>query len=235
MLEVDRLDVRHGAVRALRDVSLAVAENEIVGVVGPNGAGKSTLLLTIAGALQPAGGAIRFRGEAIGAAAAENIARLGISMVPEGRRIFTRLTVEENLRLGTQMRRDRDGIERDFRQMLDLFPVLGERRSAPGGKLSGGEQQQLAIARALMTRPRLVLLDEPALGLAPLVIEAVYATLHRLRAEQALTLLLVEQSTYRVLANADRVYVLRHGRIALEGPSADLDEKAVERAYFGYR
>ena len=235
MLEVDRLDVRHGAVRALRDVSLAVAENEIVGVVGPNGAGKSTLLLTIAGALQPAGGAIRFRGEAIGAAAAENIARLGISMVPEGRRIFTRLTVEENLRLGTQMRRDRDGIERDFRQMLDLFPVLGERRSAPGGKLSGGEQQQLAIARALMTRPRLVLLDEPALGLAPLVIEAVYATLHRLRAEQALTLLLVEQSTYRVLANADRVYVLRHGRITLEGPSADLDEKAVERAYFGYR
>ena len=235
MLEVDRLDVRHGAVRALRDVSLAVAEHEIVGVVGPNGAGKSTLLLTIAGALQPAGGAIRFRGEAIGAAAAENIARLGISMVPEGRRIFTQLTVEENLRLGTQMRRDRDGIERDFRQMLDLFPVLGERRSAPGGKLSGGEQQQLAIARALMTRPRLVLLDEPALGLAPLVIEAVYATLHRLRAEQALTLLLVEQSTYRVLANADRVYVLRHGRITLEGPSADLDEKAVERAYFGYR
>lgn len=235
MLEVDRLDVRHGAVRALRDVSLAVAENEIVGVVGPNGAGKSTLLLTIAGALQPAGGAIRFRGEAIGAAAAENIARLGISMVPEGRRIFTQLTVEENLRLGTQMRRDRDGIERDFRQMLDLFPVLGERRSAPGGKLSGGEQQQLAIARALMTRPRLVLLDEPALGLAPLVIDAVYATLHRLRAEQALTLLLVEQSTYRVLANADRVYVLRHGRIALEGKSAGLDEKAVERAYFGYR
>ena len=235
MLEVDRIDVRHGAVRALRDVSLAVAENEIVGVVGPNGAGKSTLLLTIAGALQPAGGAIRFRGEAIGAAAAENIARLGISMVPEGRRIFTQLTVEENLRLGTQMRRDRDGIERDFRQMLDLFPVLGERRSAPGGKLSGGEQQQLAIARALMTRPRLVLLDEPALGLAPLVIEAVYATLHRLRAKQALTLLLVEQSTYRVLANADRVYVLRHGRITLEGPSADLDEKAVERAYFGYR
>lgn len=235
MLEVDRLDVRHGAVRALRDVSLAVAENEIVGVVGPNGAGKSTLLLTIAGALQPAGGAIRFRGEAIGAAAAENIARLGISMVPEGRRIFTQLTVEENLRLGTQMRRDRDGIERDFRQMLDLFPVLGERRSAPGGKLSGGEQQQLAIARALMTRPRLVLLDEPALGLAPLVIEAVYAMLHRLRAEQALTLLLVEQSTYRVLANADRVYVLRHGRITLEGPSEDLDEKAVERAYFGYR
>lgn len=235
MLEVDRLDVRHGAVRALRDVSLAVAENEIVGVVGPNGAGKSTLLLTIAGALQPAAGEIRFGGEAIGAAAAENIARLGISMVPEGRRIFTQLTVEENLRLGTQMRRDRDAVERDFRQMLEVFPVLGERRSAPGGKLSGGEQQQLAIARALMTRPRLVLLDEPALGLAPLVIEAVYATLHRLREEQALTLLLVEQSTHRVLANADRVYVLRDGRITLEGASASLDEKAVERAYFGYR
>ena len=235
MLEVTGLDVRYGTVRALRDVSLAVAENEIVGVVGPNGAGKSTLLLTIAGALQPAGGGIRFGGEVIGAMAAENIARLGISMVPEGRRIFTQLSVEENLRLGTQMRRDRNGIERDFRQMLEVFPVLGERLSAPGGKLSGGEQQQLAIARALMTRPRLVLLDEPALGLAPLVIEAVYATLHRLREEQALTLLLVEQSTHRALANADRVYVLRHGQIALEGASARLDERAVERAYFGYR
>ena len=234
MLEVAQLDVRYGTVRALRGVSLSVAENEIVGVVGPNGAGKSTLLLTIAGALQPAGGRIRFAGEAIGAMAAESIARRGVSMVPEGRRIFTQLSVEENLRLGTQMRHDPAGIERDFQQMLDVFPVLSERLSAPGGKLSGGEQQQLAIARALMTRPRLVLLDEPALGLAPLVIEAVYATLRRLREEQALTLLLVEQSTHRVLANVDRVYVLRHGRIELEGVSRQLDEKAVERAYFGY-
>ena len=235
MLEVADLDVRYGTAPALRAVSLTVAENELVGVVGPNGAGKSTLLLTIAGALAPACGRIRFDGESIGAQPAETIARLGISMVPEGRRIFTQLSVEENLRLGTQMRRDRDGIERDLRQMLEVFPVLGERLPAPGGKLSGGEQQQLAIARALMTRPRLVLLDEPALGLAPMVIEAVYETLHRLRKEQALTLLLVEQSTHRVLENADRIYVLRHGRIELDGSSAELDEKAVERAYFGYR
>ena len=235
MLEVADLEVRYGAVPALREVSLTVAENELVGVVGPNGAGKSTLLLAIAGALAPASGQIRFDGEDIGAQSAENIARLGLSMVPEGRRIFTQLSVEENLRLGTQMRRDRDRIERDFRQMLEVFPVLGERRSSPGGKLSGGEQQQLAIARALMTRPRLVLLDEPALGLAPMVSDAVYATLHRLREEQALTLLLVEQSTHRVLDNADRVYVLRHGRIELEGASERLDEEAVERAYFGYR
>lgn len=156
-------------------------------------------------------------------------------MVPEGRRIFTQLSVEENLRLGSQMRRDRNRVERDFRQMLEVFPVLGERLSSPGGKLSGGEQQQLAIARALMTRPRLVLLDEPALGLAPMVIDAVYATLHRLREEQALTLLLVEQSTHRALENSNRVYVLRHGRIELEGTSSSVDEKAVERAYFGYR
>ena len=235
MLEVAELEVRYGSVRALREVSLRVAENELVGVVGPNGAGKSTLLLAIAGALAPARGEIRFDGALIGARSAENIARLGISMVPEGRRIFTQLSVEENLRLGTQMRRDREGVEQDLRQMLEVFPVLGERLSAPGGKLSGGEQQQLAIARALMTRPRLVLLDEPALGLAPMVIEAVYATLHRLREEQALTLLLVEQSTHRVLANADRVYVLRQGRVELEGASAQLDDKAVERAYFGYR
>jgi len=235
MLGVDGLEVSYGPVRALRGVTLKVAEGEMVSVVGPNGAGKSTLLLAIAGALVPSAGEIRFNEKSILGRRTEAVARLGISLVPEGRNIFTQLTVEENLRLGTQMRRDRDRIERDFAEMLAVFPILGERLSNYGGKLSGGEQQQLAIARALMTGARFILLDEPALGLAPIIVETVYSVLHRLRRERAITLLIVEQSTHRALENADRVYVLRQGRIELEGPSGELDEKAVEQAYFGYR
>ncbi len=234
MLEVEGLEVSYGPVRALRGVSLAVEQGGFVGVVGPNGAGKSTLLFTIAGALAPHAGTIRLNGTSIAGVAAENIARLGISMVPEGRNIFTQLTVEENLRLGTQMRRDRERTEQDYRHMLEVFPVLKERLSTSGGKLSGGEQQQLAIARALMTGPELVLLDEPALGLAPMMVDTVYAVLHRLREERSLTLLVVEQSTHRALDNANRIYVLRQGRIELEGGSRDLDERDVEKAYFGY-
>jgi branched-chain amino acid transport system ATP-binding protein len=234
MLAVDGLDVAYGPVRALRGVSLQVAEGEMVSVVGPNGAGKSTLLLAIAGALAPSAGEVRFKDQRITGRATENIARLGISLVPEGRNIFTQLTVEENLRLGTQMRKDRDRIEQDYAEMLSVFPILGERLSSPGGKLSSGEQQQLAIARALMTGARFILLDEPALGLAPIIVETVYSVLQRLRAERAITLLIVEQSTHRALENADRVYVLRQGRIELEGASRELDEKAVEQAYFGY-
>ncbi len=234
MLGVDGLEVSYGPVRALRGVTLNVAAGEMVSVVGPNGAGKSTLLLAIAGALVPSAGEIRFKDESILGRPTEAVARLGISLVPEGRNIFTQLTVEENLRLGTQMRRDRDRIELDFSEMLAVFPILGERLSSPGGKLSGGEQQQLAIARALMTGATVMLLDEPALGLAPIVVETVYSVLHRLRSERAMTLLIVEQSTHRALENADRVYVLRQGRIELEGPSGELDEKAVEQAYFGY-
>jgi len=234
VLAVDGLEVAYGPVRALRGVSLTVAEGEMVCVVGPNGAGKSTLLLAIAGALAPSAGEILFKGASLLGRPTEAVARLGISLVPEGRNIFTQLTVEENLRLGTQMRRDKDRVEQDFAEMLTVFPILGERLSSPGGKLSGGEQQQLAIARALMTGARFILLDEPALGLAPIVVERVYEVLHRLRDERAITLLIVEQSTHRALENADRVYVLRQGRIELEGPSGGLDEKAVERAYFGY-
>ena len=234
MLRVDGLEVSYGPVRALRGVSLAIAEREIVCVVGPNGAGKSTLLLAIAGALAPTAGEIRLNDRPIQGRGAENIARLGISLVPEGRNIFTQLTVEENLRLGTQMRGDRAEVEKDYADMLEVFPVLGERLSSPGGKLSGGEQQQLAIARALMTGSRLILLDEPALGLAPMMVETVYSELNRLRDERAITLLVVEQSTHRAFENADRIYVLRQGRIELEGASQDLGEKAVEQAYFGY-
>lgn len=234
MLGVEDLKVAYGPVPALRGVTMKVAEGEIVSVVGPNGAGKSTLMLAIAGALAPTGGNILFKNQSILGRPTEAVARLGLTLVPEGRNIFTQLTVEENLRLGTQMRRDRERIERDFADMLDTFPVLRERLSRPGGKLSGGEQQQLAIARALMTGSRFLLLDEPALGLAPIVVETVYGVLHRLRRDRAITLLIVEQSTHRALENADRLYVLRQGRIELEGESRTLEQKAVEQAYFGY-
>jgi branched-chain amino acid transport system ATP-binding protein len=220
-------------VPAVRGASVRVEAGEIVCIVGPNGAGKTTTLSTIAGTLNPAQGAIRLGGEPIGGLAPEAIARKGVSLVPENRHVFTQLTVEENLRLGTQMRRDRGEIEADFERILGHFPFLKERLGTPGGKLSGGEQQQLVIARALMTRPRLVLLDEPALGLAPLIVQVVYDILHTLRAS-GITLLVVEQSTHRALENADRLYVMRSGEIALHGASDSLTEAAVEAAYFGY-
>jgi len=225
--------VRYGRVPAVRGATVRVEAGEIVCIVGPNGAGKTTTLSTIAGTLSPAQGAIRLGGEPIDGLAPEAIARLGVSLVPENRHVFTQLTVEENLRLGTQMRRDRDQVEADFERILGHFPFLRERLGTPGGKLSGGEQQQLVIARALMTRPKLMLLDEPALGLAPLVVQVVYDILHTLR-ESGITLLVVEQSTHRALENADRLYVMRSGEIALHGESDRLTEAAVEAAYFGY-
>jgi branched-chain amino acid transport system ATP-binding protein len=158
---------------------------------------------------------------------------MGVSLVPENRHVFTQLTAEENLRLGSQMRRDRDRIEPDFKRILDHFPFLRERLGTPGGKLSGGEQQQLVIARALMTKPKLMLLDEPTLGLGPLIVKVVYDILHTLRAG-GITLLVVEQSTHRALEHADRIYVMRSGEIALHGSSDALTEAAVEAAYFGY-
>ncbi len=218
---------------AVRGASVRVEAGEIVCIVGPNGAGKTTTLGTIAGTLSPADGTIRLDGEPIAGLAPETIARRGVSLVPENRHVFTQLTVEENLRLGSQMRRDRDQVETDFERILGHFPFLRERLGTPGGKLSGGEQQQLVIARALMTSPRLILLDEPALGLAPLIVQVVYDILHTLR-ESGITLLVVEQSTHRALENADRLYVMRSGEIALHGESESLTEAAVEAAYFGY-
>jgi branched-chain amino acid transport system ATP-binding protein len=220
-------------VPAVRGASVRVEAGEIVCIVGPNGAGKTTTLGTIAGLRSPAEGAIRLDGASIAGLAPETIARMGVSLVPENRHVFTQLSVEENLRLGSQMRRDRDQVEADFERILGHFPFLRERLGTPGGKLSGGEQQQLVIARALMTRPRLMLLDEPALGLAPLIVQVVYDILHTLR-ESGITLLVVEQSTHRALENADRLYVMRSGEIALHGESDSLTEAAVEAAYFGY-
>jgi len=233
VLAVTDLHVGYGRVPAVRGISVGVEAGQIVCLVGPNGAGKSTTLLAIAGILTPTQGSITFDGASIVGVAPEEIARKGLSLVPEGRHVFTQLSVEENIRLGTQMRADRDEIEVDFKRMLAEFPFLQSRLSTPAGKLSGGEQQQLVIARALMTRPRLILLDEPALGLGPLIVETVYRILRSLR-DSGITLLVVEQSTHRALENADRIYVIRSGKIQLHGRSAELSDVQVEEAYFGY-
>ena len=233
MLEIENIHVRYGRVRAVRGVSLRVDEGEMVCIVGPNGAGKSTTLRSIAGTLTPTEGTIKLQGRSITGNAPENIARMGLSLVPEGRNVFTQLTVEENIRLGSQMRRDRARVEEDFQRMLSIFPFLQNKLSTPGGKLSGGEQQQLVIARALMTGPRLILLDEPSLGLGPMIVDTVYETLSALR-DQRMTLLVVEQSTHRALENSDRVYIMRRGQIELEGKSSDLTDEELEKAYFGF-
>jgi branched-chain amino acid transport system ATP-binding protein len=233
VLAITDMSVGYGRVPVVHGISVNVDAGQIVSIVGPNGAGKSTTLLAISGVLTPSQGTIRFDNGSIVGVAPEDIARMGLSLVPEGRHVFTQLSVEENIRLGAQMRADRDEIEKDFRTMLVEFPFLASRLPTPAGKLSGGEQQQLVIARALMTRPRLILLDEPALGLGPLIVETVYRILRGLR-DRGITLLVVEQSTHRALENADRIYVIRSGKIQLHGPSAKLNDEEVEEAYFGY-
>jgi len=233
MLEVDGIQVHYGRIAAVRGVSFRVDKGEIVTLVGPNGAGKSTTMMAIAGALTPAHGTIKLNGEPIIGKSPETIARLGLSFVPEGRHVFSQLTVEENIRLGSDMRKDRANIEADFERMVGYFPFLRDRLGTPGGKLSGGEQQQLVIARALMTRPSIILIDEPSLGLGPIIVDRVYEILRALRGEGN-TLLVVEQSGHRALENADRVYVMRSGRIVLHGRSQDLTDEDLERAYFGF-
>jgi branched-chain amino acid transport system ATP-binding protein len=222
MLEVTDLTVNYGRITALRDVTINIDAGEFVAVVGPNGAGKSTLLLTIAGALQPTSGAITFDGEPLAGKQPENIIRSGLALVPEGRHIFGTLTVAENLLIGATPRRDGDQqVTADREEILELFPVLRERYHQRAGKLSGGEQQQLAIARALLSRPRLLLLDEPSLGLAPIIVDAVFSALETLR-EGGLTLLVVEQNAAVAVESADRAYVLRTGRVELSGTREEL-------------
>jgi branched-chain amino acid transport system ATP-binding protein len=234
MLVVDNLHVRYGRVAAVRGVTFEVNAGEVVCLAGPNGAGKSTTLLAIVGAVAAASGSVQFKGTSIVGTGVENIAAAGISLVPEGRRIFGTLTVEENLRLGAVTRNDRNEVQRDFELLLEQFPLLRERLKASAGKLSGGEQQQVAIARALMARPKLLLVDEPALGLAPQMIERVYEILLRLRRE-GLSLLVVEQSTERALAAADRMYIMRNGEIRFVGrPDALITRESIEQAYFGF-
>lgn len=235
LIEVDAVHARYGDLIALRGVSLNVEEGEVVCVIGPNGAGKSTTLAAIAGGVTPFAGDIRLNGGSILGQRPEQIARLGLSLVPEGRHIFGTLTVEENLRVGGFIQPDRARARKDLDHLPAMFPPLAERLRYPAGRLSGGEQHMLAVARAVMTRPRVLLVDEPSLGLAPRIIDQIYEMLLDLRQRAALTLLINEQSSTRVLKHADRIYVLRGGQIQLEGRAADLrDGGAIHQAYFGF-
>ena len=234
MLELRGVNVFYGAVQALREVSLRVDEGEIVTLIGANGAGKSTTLMAMSGIVPPRRGEILFAGRPIHGLAPDRIVRLGLCQVPEGRRIFPELTVAENLDMGAFLRRDRQGIERDRQELYDLFPILHQRRLQPGGNLSGGEQQMLAISRALMARPRLLLLDEPSMGLAPLITRQIFEIIKTINRERNTTVFLVEQNANLALQTADRGYVLENGRIVLQGQAeALLNDENVQKAYLG--
>jgi branched-chain amino acid transport system ATP-binding protein len=233
MLEVSKLDVFYGKSQALRDVSLRVDEKEIVALVGANGAGKTTLLNTISGLLRPTSGSVEFLGKKIDRLAPHNIVQLGICQIPEGRKLFTDMTVLENLEMGAYAskawRRKKETIE----QVYQLFPILKERRKQSAKKLSGGERQMVAIGRGLMSSPKLCMLDEPSYGLAPKLFSEVLEVIKRLR-EQGITILLVEQNVRNTLEIADRAYVLENGRIVLEGKGKDLlQNEQVKKAYLG--
>jgi branched-chain amino acid transport system ATP-binding protein len=232
LLVVQGLTVAYGAVVAVRDVSLAVEAGGIVAALGPNGAGKTTLLRGIAGALKAQSGSVTFDGLPIGGLAPEEVLRKGIALVPEGRHVFPKLSVEENLIIGGIARTDREQIRSDADRWLARFPILGERSKQLAGTLSGGEQQQLAIARALMSRPRMLLLDEPSLGLAPIFVDRIFELILELRSE-GVTILLVEQNVHRALDIADRAYVLSVGSVVASGPTEQLLEGELERTYLG--
>ena len=233
MLELRDVHVRYGNIRSLRGVSLSVGEGELVALIGSNGAGKTTTLRTISGLLRPSPGTITFENVDIVHAPTDRIVALGISHCPEGRRIFGGLTVRENLVLGAVSRSDQAAIAADLEMVFALFPLLRERLGQAGGTLSGGEQQMLAIARSLMSRPRLLLLDEPSLGLAPLMVERIFETIAELK-RQGRTILLVEQNVHHALDVADRAYVMETGQITLEGPASVLRrDPQVERSYLG--
>ena len=234
MLKVEKLKVRYGAVTAVKDVSLEVMDGEMVSLLGANGSGKTTTMLTIAGALKSVSGKVTFNGEDITALSPERVLRKGIAMVPETREVFPDLTVRENLIMGGFIhRRNRQQSLQDLEQMLDLFPVLRERQNQPSGTLSGGEQQQLVIARAVMSRPKLLLLDEPSLGLAPAIVHHIYEFINKLRAT-GLTILLVEQNAKMALQNAERAYVMALGKVAKKGRAAEIAASSdLEALYLG--
>jgi branched-chain amino acid transport system ATP-binding protein len=232
LLDVRRVVVRYGAIAAVHGVDLHVDAGEIVAIVGPNGAGKTSLLSAIAGIVRPTSGAILVAGQPLAVIALEDVVRQGVALVPEGRNIFGSLTVRENLLLGATIRRDEE-VAADIEQIFQNFPILGARRSQPAGQLSGGEQQQLAIARALLSRPKLLMLDEPSLGLAPAIVDNVYALLRDIRL-RGVSILVVEQNAARAFAIADRAYVMSHGAFTLAGAPADLARHAdFDAAYFG--
>ena len=233
MLKVENINVYYGAIHALKGISVEVKQGEIVTLIGANGAGKSTILRTISGLLRAKTGDIVFEGNAIGGMAAEEIVRKGISQVPEGRRIFANMTVAENLELGAYIRTDKAGIRKDIDKVFERFPRLGERRSQIAGTLSGGEQQMLAIGRGLMSQPKLMLLDEPSMGLAPLLVKEIFSIIQEINASGT-TILLVEQNAHMALSIAHKAYVLETGRITLSGTAKELSEsEAVRKAYLG--
>lgn len=233
MLELQEISVYYGNIRALDRVSMQVRDGELVTLIGSNGAGKSTTLKTISGLLRPKSGSLTYNGHELESLPPYRIVALGISQAPEGRRIFKGLTVAENLRMGAVQRTDTAAIRADTQRVYSLFPILKERSRQVAGTLSGGEQQMLAIARALMSRPKLLLLDEPSLGLAPLVVKAIFDTINQLK-EEGTTILLVEQNARLALDVADRAYVMESGRIILEGPTEELKRNPqIENTYLG--
>ncbi len=233
MLQLENIDVYYGKIQTLKSISLTVNDGELVTLIGSNGAGKSTTLRTISGLMRPRKGTISYNGQRIDHLAPHQIVGLGIVHCPEGRRLFGHLTVAENLRLGAASQRDRAVIERLRRQVYELFPRLEERSGQSASTLSGGEQQMLAIGRALMAQPKLLLLDEPSLGLAPLLVESVFATIRRIKA-QGVTILLVEQNAWQALEVADRGYVMETGKIILADDATTLlANPQVEQAYLG--
>lgn len=233
LLVIENLVSAYGSIVALRGLSLTIDQGEMVGVVGVNGAGKSTLLKSIAGVVKPRQGTVTFAGKRIGGLTPEAIVRMGLALVPEGRHVFPSLTVAENLRIGAATRTDRAGIKKDIDEMCQRFPILAERLNQHGGTLSGGEQQQLAIARALLSRPKLLMLDEPSLGLAPILVDSMFDLVKRLR-DRGVTILLVEQAVRRTLAIVDRAYLMDTGSIKFAGTPKELLQQAdIESAYLG--
>jgi branched-chain amino acid transport system ATP-binding protein len=233
MLNLDKINVYYGAIHAIKDISIEVNEGEIVTLIGANGAGKSTTLRTISGLLKPKTGTVKFEGQDIAGLPAQGIVSLGISQVPEGRRVFANMTVMENLELGAYLRSDKKEIKEDLKSVFERFPRLAERRGQLSGTLSGGEQQMLAMGRALMSRPRLLLLDEPSMGLAPLLVKEIFSIIKEINASGT-TVLLVEQNANMALSIAHKAYVLETGRIILSGDAKELAaSEEVRKAYLG--
>ncbi|MDX3230931.1 ABC transporter ATP-binding protein [Streptomyces sp. ME19-01-6] len=233
LLEVEDLRVAYGKIEAVKGISFAVEAGQVVTLIGTNGAGKTTTLRTLSGLLQPLGGSIRFEGKPLTGIPAHKIVALGLAHSPEGRHIFPRLTIAENLQLGAFLRKDSAGIAADVQKAYDLFPILGERHSQAAGTLSGGEQQMLAMGRALMSRPKLLMLDEPSMGLSPIMMQKIMQTIAELKA-QGTTILLVEQNAQAALSLADQGHVMEIGKIVLSGTGSELlHDESVRKAYLG--
>jgi branched-chain amino acid transport system ATP-binding protein len=233
MLELENVHVYYGAIHALKGISFRVEKGEIVTLIGSNGAGKSTALKTVSGLLRPKEGRVAYLGRDITAVSAPGIVKMKLSHVPEGRRVFANMTVRENLDLGAYQRRDKEGVKKDAAHVFELFPRLHERRAQVAGTLSGGEQQMLAIGRAIMSQPALLLLDEPSMGLAPILVQQIFSIIRSIR-EEGTTILLVEQNARMALSIADRAYVLETGRIVLSGDAKELmSSPEVSKAYLG--